>query len=100
MVQDVSRSFDKYWNSEVAVPVSVVIEEQFTEEELQARQANLYRWVAELNDFPYPIGPTSDSVMSTMFATLAAFSSADRTTLVGSTMPFLIMSPKSSAPAS
>jgi putative cardiolipin synthase len=64
VVQDVSSSFDKYWNSEVAVPVSVVIEEQFTEEELQARQANLYRWVAELNDFPYPIGPTSDSVMN------------------------------------
>ncbi len=63
VVQDVSSSFDTYWNSEVAVPVSVVIEERFTEEDLQARQADLYRWVAELKDFPYPIGTTSDSVM-------------------------------------
>jgi putative cardiolipin synthase len=63
VVQDVSSSFDKYWNSEVAVPVSVIIEEQFTEQELQARQANLYRWVAELKGFPYPIGTASDAVM-------------------------------------
>jgi len=63
VVQDVSSSFDKYWNSEVAVPVSVIIKQQFTEEELQARQAKLYRWVAELTDFPYPISSTSDSVM-------------------------------------
>jgi len=62
-VQDVSSSFDKYWNSEVAVPVSVIIKQKFEEEELQARQAKLYRWVAELTDFPYPISSTSDSVM-------------------------------------
>ena len=64
VVQDVSASFDKYWNSKYSVPVSVVITEQFTEEELQQRITKLYRWVAELEDFPYPIDTTGSSVMA------------------------------------
>ena len=43
---------------------------------------------------------TSASVTRTMTAMLEAFSRALRTTLVGSMMPFFIMSPKSSASAS
>ncbi len=43
---------------------------------------------------------TSASVTRTIIAMLAAFSRALRTTLVGSMMPFFIMSPKSSASAS
>ena len=64
VVQAVSSSFDKYWNSEFSVPVSVVIKEQFSEEELQERQAKLYRWVTELKEFPSPISTTSHAVMT------------------------------------
>jgi len=35
VVQDVSASFDEDWNSEVSVPVSAVIDEQFTQLELE-----------------------------------------------------------------
>ena len=66
VVQAVSSSFDKFWNSEFAVPVSVVVKQQFTEGELQERKTNLYRWVAELREFPYPIVTTSHSVMATL----------------------------------
>jgi putative cardiolipin synthase len=68
VVQDISASFDKYWNSEFSVPVSAVIGEQFNEEELQERQKKLHRWVAELEEFPYPIDTTGDSVMSRLEA--------------------------------
>jgi putative cardiolipin synthase len=64
VVQDVSASFDKYWNSKYSVPVSVVTGEQFTEEELQERITKLYSWVAELKNFPYPVDTTSNSVMA------------------------------------
>jgi putative cardiolipin synthase len=64
VVQDVSKSFDKYWNSEYSVPVSVVIGEQFTEKVLQERINKLYSWVMELKDFPYPIDTSSNSVMT------------------------------------
>ena len=64
VVQDVSKSFDKYWNSEYSIPVSVVIGEQFTEKVLQERINKLYSWVVELKDFPYPIDTSSNSVMT------------------------------------
>lgn len=64
VVQEVSASFDIYWNSEYSIPVSVIIEDQFTEEELQQRKDNLYRWVAERKEFPYPIDTTSTVVMA------------------------------------
>lgn len=64
VVQDVSASFDKYWNSKYSVPVSVVTGEQYTEKELQERMTRLYSWVAELKDFPYPIDTTGNSVIA------------------------------------
>jgi putative cardiolipin synthase len=64
VVQDVSRSFDRYWNSEFAVPISAIIEERLSEEEFQERKAKVYRWVAEVKDYPYPIDTTSDVVMA------------------------------------
>jgi putative cardiolipin synthase len=64
VVQDVSASFDKYWNSEHSVPVRAVIRDKFTEQELQERQIKLYRWVSELDNFPYPIDTTSEAVMA------------------------------------
>jgi putative cardiolipin synthase len=64
VVQDVSRSFDKYWNSEFAVPISAIIEERLSEDEFQEKKAKLYRWVDEVKDYPYPIDTTSDVVMA------------------------------------
>jgi len=64
VVQDVSRSFDKYWNSEFAVPISAIIEEQLSDGEFQVRKARLYRWVDELKDYPYPIDATSEVTMA------------------------------------
>ena len=64
VVQDVSRSFDQYWNSEFAVPISVIIEERLSEEEFQERKVKLYRWVEQVKDYPYPIDTTSEVVMA------------------------------------
>ena len=64
VVQDVSRSFDRYWNSEFTIPISALIEERLSDEEFQTRKAKLYRWVEEVKDFPYPIDTTPDVVMA------------------------------------
>ena len=64
VVQDVSRSFDKYWNSEFAVPSEAIIEERLSEDEFLQKKAELYRWVDEVKDYPYPIDTTSDVVMA------------------------------------
>jgi putative cardiolipin synthase len=64
VVQDISASFDEYWNSEVSVPVSAIIDTQFTQEELEERKEQLYRWVATPGIFPYPIDTTGDEVMA------------------------------------
>lgn len=64
VVKDVSRSFDKYWNSEYAVPISAVIEERLSAKEFQERKVAVYRRVEEVEDFPYPIDTTSDVVMA------------------------------------
>jgi putative cardiolipin synthase len=64
VVQDVSRSFDQYWNSEFAVPIGALIEERLSEQEFQEKKAKLYRWVEEVKDYPYPIDTTPDVVMA------------------------------------
>ncbi len=63
VVQDISRSFDLYWNSEFAVPIGAIIEENLSAEDFQKRKVRLYRWVEEVKDFPYPIDTTSDVLM-------------------------------------
>ena len=64
LVQEVSRSFDQYWNSEFAVPISAIVDERLTAQEYQERKVKLYRWVEEVKDYPYPIDTTSDVVMA------------------------------------
>lgn len=64
VVQEVSSSFDRYWNSEFAVPVDVVTAEQLSDEEFRRKKTQLYRWVEEVNDFPYPIDTSSGVVMA------------------------------------
>lgn len=63
-VQDVSASFDQYWNSEFSVPVSAIIKKRLSEEEFQQKMTQLRRGVAELKDYPYPIDTSSDQVMA------------------------------------
>jgi putative cardiolipin synthase len=64
VVQDVSRSFDRYWNSEYAVPISALIRDRLSDEEFRERKQAVYRWVEEVEDYPYPIDSTSDVVMA------------------------------------
>jgi putative cardiolipin synthase len=73
VVQEISRSFDEYWNSDLVVPVSVIIEEKLSAEELQERKEALYRWVEELQDFPYPIDTTCNVVFARMKALRSEF---------------------------
>ena len=64
VVQEVSWSFDRYWNSEFSVPISAVIEERLSEMEFQEKKEQVYRWVAAVKDYPYPIDTTSEVVMT------------------------------------
>ena len=68
VVQDVSASFDKYWNSEHSVPVRAVIRDKYTEQELLEKQTKLYRWVSELEDFPYSIDTTGEAIVAKLKA--------------------------------
>lgn len=68
LVQDVSRSFDQYWNSEFAVPISAIVDERLTEQEFQEKKERVYRWVEDVKDYPYPIDTTSDVVMERLEA--------------------------------
>jgi putative cardiolipin synthase len=64
VVQDVSKSFDQFWNSEFSVPISFVVEEKLSEQEFQEKKTDVYRWVEEVKDYPYPIDTTTDVVMT------------------------------------
>ncbi len=64
VVQDVSKSFDVYWNSELAVPVAAVIKERLDAEEFEAAKEQLYGWVQAQTDFPYPIDVTGDALLA------------------------------------
>jgi putative cardiolipin synthase len=64
VVQDVSRSFDRYWNSEFAVPISVVSDERMSAEAFYEWKQGVYRWVEGVGGFPYPIDTTSEVVMA------------------------------------
>lgn len=63
IVQDVSDSFDLYWNSDFAIPVSSVLKKRLSKEEFQQKKEKLYSAVAEVKDFPYPIDATPEVVM-------------------------------------
>ena len=62
IVHDISRSFDEYWNSEWAIPVRALIDDELSPKEFEARKAKLYEWVENLEDFPYTIDNTGDLV--------------------------------------
>jgi putative cardiolipin synthase len=54
IVRELSSSFDRFWNSEWAVPVGAVVAEQATERELATVKGNLTAKIAAAG-YPYPI---------------------------------------------
>jgi putative cardiolipin synthase len=53
VAKEVSASFDKYWNSELAYPASVLIEESPTSEEIKRKREALDDFVAKQADSDY-----------------------------------------------
>jgi putative cardiolipin synthase len=53
VVQDVSYSFDLYWNSELAYPVTTLIENRLSEEEIDQLYQKLQAYIEEHRDNPY-----------------------------------------------
>jgi cardiolipin synthase C len=54
IVNEISASFDLFWNSEWALPVAAVVEERASEEDLQAFRKRLAEKLAATG-YPYPI---------------------------------------------
>ncbi len=73
VVQEISRSFDLFWNSEFAAPVDAVVEPTLTESEFEQQRQRLYQWVDELENFPYPIDLGGDAVLARLEALRDAF---------------------------
>jgi len=55
VVREISDSFDQYWNSEFAVPIKAVSDTRRSDRTFEEKKQALYRWVEEVEDFPYPI---------------------------------------------
>lgn len=53
VVQEISASFDEFWNSEWAIPINTVVKEEMHPEGLEAAKAKLYLWVQEKSEGPY-----------------------------------------------
>jgi len=53
VVNDVSHSFDLYWNSELAYPVTTLIESRLSEEEIKQLYQKLQAYIDEHKDNPY-----------------------------------------------
>jgi len=66
VVQDVSASFDTYWNSIWAVPIGSLIVKQPSAAEIEAATAEARDWREELADFPYPLDATADDVLASL----------------------------------
>jgi putative cardiolipin synthase len=71
VVAEVSRSFDEYWNSEWAFPITSLAKSVPTAEQAAAAQAALVTWVAEFRDFAYPLATTTQEAESSLRAVLA-----------------------------
>ena len=53
VVKDVSHAFDLYWNSELAYPVTTLIENRLSEEEIKQLYQKLQAYIEEHKDNPY-----------------------------------------------
>ncbi len=53
VAQDVSRSFDQYWNHQLSFPISLLVKEHPTEEDYLQGRAKLNKFIAEQSDSAY-----------------------------------------------
>jgi len=68
VVQDVSASFDTYWNSIWAVPIGSLLSKQPTAAESEAGMAKLRDWVRNLDDFPYDLDTDAEQLRARLAA--------------------------------
>jgi putative cardiolipin synthase len=73
VVPKLSRSFDEYWNSEQAVPIAVLFPEGLSREQFEANKQRLYRWVENLEDFPYTIDRSKNELLARLEAARGHF---------------------------
>jgi len=66
IVEDISKSFDAYWNSKWAFPISVLDGIKPAREEADRLYKNLHHFVEDQQDFPYDIHFTKDTAMQTI----------------------------------
>ena len=56
VVPQISSVFDKFWNSEFAVPIDAFLSTQLSIDETRQRQQQLHEWAeAGADDYPYPV---------------------------------------------
>lgn len=60
VVQEISASFDNFWNSEWSVPIEA-LHKQPAPEQFTSTRNKLRDWYASLHDFPYPIDKNADN---------------------------------------
>jgi putative cardiolipin synthase len=68
VVQEISHSFDQFWNSEFAAPIDAVVDETLTEQAFEQQKQRLYQWVDQIENFPYPIDLGGDAVLARLEA--------------------------------
>lgn len=70
VVTDISRSFDQYWNSEWAFPVTALAEDLPSPQRAAAMRGGLAAWAAELREFPYHLSKTAEEAGQALRAAL------------------------------
>lgn len=54
VVREISSAFDTFWNGDWSVPISVLVDQPYTEEDLQEAMATIRQQIAE-HDYPHPL---------------------------------------------
>lgn len=70
IVSELSASFDAYWNSEWALPITALADDIPSPEQAAAVQAELLAWAANLADFPYRLPATPAEAEASLRASL------------------------------
>jgi putative cardiolipin synthase len=81
VVQEISRSFDEYWNSEQTFPINLLVEYDRSPDELPAVKAQFYRWAANIQSFPYPTDDSKETLLTKLEALRGGFVWAKATAL-------------------
>lgn len=69
-VTEISGSFDQYWNSEWAFPVTALAGKLPSPEQAAAIRSGLAIWAAKLQEFPYRLSRTADEAGGALRAAL------------------------------